>query len=106
MKTDEGERRSSWREHHGNVVVWRDDRGRKVWNHEYEYDYDEEKGGGAAGTEGRKAMLVQKKERRSSRRLTAGNLTRKTRLDRRRNAPTAVVVESCSEAQRRQLPLD
>ena len=31
---DDGERRSTWREYHGNVAVWKDDRGSTMWTHD------------------------------------------------------------------------
>ena len=36
METDAGERRSTWRQEHGNVAVWNDDREMR----KYEYDYE------------------------------------------------------------------
>ena len=31
VETDEGPRRLAWREHHGNVAVWKDDHDRTMW---------------------------------------------------------------------------
>ena len=40
VETDDGERRTTWRDDHGNVAVWRDDRGSTMWKYEHEYDYE------------------------------------------------------------------
>ena len=36
VEADDGDRRSSWREYHGNVGVWKDDRDTAVWKNVHE----------------------------------------------------------------------
>ena len=38
MESDDGERISTWREHHGNVAVWKDDRGSTLWKYDNNHE--------------------------------------------------------------------